>query len=132
MSPSTLLAVTIDAVDPVALADFWARALGVAVGERSTDAHGTTYVTVPVAGGTDLLLQQVADPTPGKTRIHLDLQTDGSTREAEIARLTDLGARVVDPAPDHPWVVLADPEGNAFCVLGRHGDQDGDRDREPA
>ncbi|WP_433798189.1 VOC family protein [Actinomycetospora sp. CA-084318] len=118
MSPSALLAVTIDAVDPAGLAVFWAQALGVEVGERSTDAHGTTYVGVPVGDGTDLLLQQVADPTPGKTRIHLDLRVQDGPLEAEIDRLTDLGARVVDPAPDHPWVVLADPEGNAFCVLG--------------
>jgi predicted enzyme related to lactoylglutathione lyase len=118
VSRSTLLAVTIDAVDPVAVATFWAAALGVAVGERSTDAHGTTYLAVPVDEGTDLLVQQVAAPTPGKARVHLDLRAQDGTQEAEIDRLTGLGARVVDPAPDHPWVVLADPEGTEFCVLG--------------
>lgn len=118
MSRSTLLAVTIDAVDPVAVATFWAGVLGVAVGERSTDAHGTTYVAVPVDEGTDLLVQQVAAPTAGKARVHLDLRTQDGTQEAEIDRLTGLGARLVDPAPDHPWVVLADPEGTEFCVLG--------------
>ncbi|WP_018330262.1 VOC family protein [Actinomycetospora chiangmaiensis] len=123
MSRSTLLAVTIDVVDPVAVATFWARALGVAVGARSTDAHGTTYVAVPVDGGTDLLVQQVAEPTPGKARVHLDLRADDGTAEDEVVRLTGLGARVVDPAPDHPWVVLADPEGTEFCVLGPAGGQ---------
>jgi predicted enzyme related to lactoylglutathione lyase len=63
-----------------------------------------------------LLFQPVADPTPGKNRMHLDVAAE-SDQQAEVERLVGLGARVLDEAPDHPWVVLADPEGNEFCVL---------------
>ncbi len=116
MSRSRLLAVAVDAADPAALARFWADALGVEVGEHSPDAHGTTYVAVPLPDGPELLFQQVGDVQPGRNRLHLDLSA--TDRDEEIERLVGLGARVVDPAPDHPWVVLADPEDNLFCVLG--------------
>lgn len=118
MSRSRLIAVAVDAADPAALAAFWADALGRAVGEHSTDAHGTTYVAVPLTDEQELLFQQVPDVRPGRNRLHLDLAAADGTRDEEVARLTGLGARVVDPAPDHPWVVLADPEENLFCVLG--------------
>ena len=60
----------------------------------------------------------VAEPTEGKVRLHLDVAPPaGGDQRAEIDRLTGLGARVLDEAPDHPWVVLCDPEGNEFCVL---------------
>ncbi len=54
----------------------------------------------------------------GKNRLHLDLRADGD-RDAELARLLALGARRVDvgQAPDVSWTVLADPEGNEFCLL---------------
>ena len=50
--------------------------------------------------------------------MHLDLATPaGSDQQDELGRLVALGAAVLDVAPDHPWVVMADPEGNEFCVL---------------
>ena len=64
--------------------------------------------------------QKVPDPTPGKNNVHLDFRA--ADREAEVARLVDLGARETGRhnfGPDFDWVVLADPEGNAFCVAGR-------------
>src|SRR5439155_8705131 len=56
-----------------------------------------------------------------KNRLHLDLRADGSTQGHEVERLIGLGARRVDigQGPDVSWVVLADPEGNEFCVLSR-------------
>jgi predicted enzyme related to lactoylglutathione lyase len=63
-------------------------------------------------------LQQVPEPRLGKNRVHLDLRGDAG-RAAEVARLVDLGARVIDEehaVPGLAWTVLADPEGNEFCV----------------
>ena len=114
---SRLLAVAVDAADPHALAAFWAAALGADVSELWTDAHGTTYVAVPLSDGTELLFQPVDDERVGKNRAHLDLAAVGTTRDAEVDRLVGMGARVLDLAPDHPWIVMADPEGNEFCVL---------------
>ncbi|MDL5157602.1 VOC family protein [Actinomycetospora termitidis] len=112
------VAVAVDARDPERLAAFWAAALGTEVVERWNDAEGTAYVEVAFVGDTVLLFQTVASPTEGKNRLHLDLRVpDGGDQRAERDRLVDLGAAVIDEAPKHPWIVLADPEGNEFCVL---------------
>ncbi|PVZ15049.1 VOC family protein [Actinomycetospora cinnamomea] len=116
MSSSRPLAVAVDARDPEALAAFWCAVLDTSVVQRWTDAHGTDYIGVGLVGDVVLLFQAVADPTPGKNRVHLDVAATDDQR-AEVERLVGLGARVLDEAPDHPWVVLADPEDNEFCVL---------------
>lgn len=70
-------------------------------------------------GGPALGFQKVPDPTPGKNKVHLDFH--GPDKEAEVARLVGLGARETGRhnfGADFDWVVLADPEGNAFCVAG--------------
>jgi len=56
-----------------------------------------------------------------KNRLHLDLRADGSTQSDELRRLLDLGAQRIDvgQTTDSTWVVLADPEGNEFCLLSR-------------
>jgi hypothetical protein len=56
-----------------------------------------------------------------KNRLHLDIRADGSTQNDELRRLLDLGAQQVDvgQTPDSTWIVLADPEGNEFCLLSR-------------
>lgn len=109
------LVVVLDCVDADALADFWSSALGFRRGP-----FGAPYVRLidPERRWPDLLLQQVPEPRAGKNRMHLDLQVRDVT--AEVARLTALGATVV--VPDHDddgfrTVVLADPQGNEFCVL---------------
>ncbi|MCS0602903.1 hypothetical protein NX794_17025 [Streptomyces sp. LP11] len=68
--------------------------------------------------GRRLLFQRVPEPKTTKNRLHLDLHPDAGRREAEVARLTALGARVLDEVtePSGSWVVLADPEGNELCV----------------
>ena len=76
-------------------------------------------VLVPGAQpGPDLVLQRVPEPKAGKNRMHLDLRVP--TLEPELARLTVLGAEVLTPEPidedGFRWVVMADPEGNEFCV----------------
>jgi catechol 2,3-dioxygenase-like lactoylglutathione lyase family enzyme len=118
MSRLRTVAVAVDARDPEALASFWTAALEAEVVERMRDAHGTLYVEVALFGETVLLFQAVRDPTEGKNRVHLDLRAPaGSDQRDECDRLVALGASVLDEAPDHPWIVLADPEGNEFCLL---------------
>ena len=71
----------------------------------------------PVAVCMDILA--VPDPKTVKNRVHVDLATTSAAHQAElVARLQDLGATPVDVGQgDVPWTVLADPEGNEFCVL---------------
>ncbi|MEO7196528.1 MAG: VOC family protein [Pseudonocardiaceae bacterium] len=106
--------VTIDCSDPQSLAEFWTAALGVAV---AGDYGGF----VLLAGAPALGLQKVPEPQTGKNRVHLDLYTED--RAAEVTRLTGLGASVLAEcnAPGLRWTVLADPEGNEFCVCRHHG-----------
>ena len=97
---------------------YWSGALGTEVVERWRDAHGTAYVELALVGDVVLLFQTVSAPTEGKNRVHLDLRAPaGGDQRGECDRLIALGASVLDEAPDHPWIVLADPEGNEFCVL---------------
>ena len=109
--------VVVDSLDPRALATWWARQVGGQVPEGQDDAF--VVVTLP-DGGIRLAFQKVAEPTPGKNRLHLDLSAPD--REAEVERLLGEGALVVarHEEPTFAWVVLADPEGNQFCVFTRH------------
>jgi len=107
--------VTFDCEDPDALAAWWAGVLGT---EVNAVVPGE-FVLVPREGGTTLGFQRVPDPTPGKNKAHLDLHA--ADMEAEVARVVELGAREVERnsfGDDFRWVVLADPEGNAFCIAG--------------
>jgi hypothetical protein len=109
----------IDCRDPYVVAAFWQSALG----WRRTSEEPDEIVLEPPAGSPqdgvapDLLFVRVPDPTPGKNRMHADLRPDD--QQAEVERLISLGAKRVDvgQGPDVSWVVLADPEGNEFCVL---------------
>ncbi len=112
---SRLAALSLDAADPDALARFWAAVLGWQELERDD-----TGVSIGGDGlSMDLLLTH--DPKTVKNRLHLDLRADGGTPEQELARLEELGAARTDvgQGPDVSWVVLADPEGNEFCLLSR-------------
>lgn len=106
--------VTFDCTDPDGLAAWWASALG---GDVNAVMPGE-FVLVARPGGPALGFQRVPDPTPGKNRLHLDFHA--SDMEAEVARLVGLGARETgrNGFGDFHWVVLADPDGNAFCVAG--------------
>ena len=105
-----------DAVRPQELGRFWEAALG---GERLTDEPDGFETRLGLEGGPvlDLCLQRVPDAPTDPLRLHLDLR--GGERQAEVVeRLLGLGARHLDIGQDDvPWVVLADPEGNAFCVM---------------
>ena len=105
--------VTFDCADPQRLAAFWARVTG-----GTVEADWGEFVTLRTPGlGVDhLAFGRVPDPAPGKNRVHLELSSDD--RAGEVARLVALGATVVaeHEVPGLQWTVLADPEGNQFCV----------------
>jgi catechol 2,3-dioxygenase-like lactoylglutathione lyase family enzyme len=111
--------VCVDSTDPPRLAAFWQEALG----WRRTHEEEAEIVLEPPAGSPedgvapDLLFLRVPERKAVKNRLHLDLRP--SDQEAEVARLERLGAQRVDVGRggDPTWMVLADPEGNEFCVL---------------
>jgi catechol 2,3-dioxygenase-like lactoylglutathione lyase family enzyme len=108
---------TIDCADPDRLADFWAAALGWQRVYQDDYEVAIRDLAAGDAAGPDLLLLAVPDGKATKNRLHLDLRPDD--QEAEVTRLESLGARRADigQAGDESWVVMADPEGNEFCVL---------------
>ncbi len=107
--------------DDSALGGFWAQALGWAVsseapGVTNLEPEGFVYPD-PVAVCLDLVTSP--EPKTVKNRVHLDLAATSAAHQAElVARLTELGATPADVGQgDVPWTVMADPEGNEFCVL---------------
>ncbi len=114
-----MLAVTIDCREADALAAFWQEALGYPEIARWTDGHGLTYVELKAEGVISLLFQPVPEGKTGKNRLHLDLASTELEQRDEVARLVSLGAKIIADEEADPWVVLADPEDNEFCVLPR-------------
>ena len=109
----------VDSRDPGALAAFWAAVLDYRVLSRE---EGAVEIG-PEAGfggaAPTLVFAPVDDPTPGKVRLHIDLNATDRDQDEELERLLGLGATRADVGQgDQSWVVLADPEGNEFCVLG--------------
>ena len=105
--------VVIDAKDPVALGRWWADVLGWVVVNDSSDEFEIRPSPDQLPG---LIFEPVAERKQTKNRLHLDFRPDD--RDAEVKRLVDLGATRVDVGQgEQSWVVLADPEGNEFCVL---------------
>jgi predicted enzyme related to lactoylglutathione lyase len=108
--------VVFDAVNPALLGRFWEAALGC---ERLTDEPEGFETRFTVEGGPvlDLCFQRVDEPAVERSRLHLDL-AGGARQTQEVDRLLGLGARHLDIGQrEVPWVVLADPEGNPFCVM---------------
>jgi glyoxalase superfamily protein len=112
---SRLEALVVDAADPAALARWWAEALGWVV---TAQEPGKVAVEPPAPGG-PLVFVPVAEAKVGKNRLHVDVASGSVDHQAaQVARLVGLGARRVDIGQGQVrWVVLADPEGNEFCVL---------------
>lgn len=113
--------VIVDAADPARLAAFWAAALGWEVADDQPDEAVVWPAGFDYPGTTalPLVFVPVSDPKTGKSRVHLDLATTSAEHQAaEVERLLGLGATRVDIGQgDVAWEVLADPEGNEFCVL---------------
>lgn len=142
---ATAVQVTFDCADPARLAAFWAEALGYVVqpppppyaswdealdawGVPAEDRNSRSAVVDPDEAGPRLFFQRVPEPKTVKNRLHLDVRAaHGATSderrrrlEAEAERLVGLGAtqlRVSEPQGfDELFVVMADPEGNEFCL----------------
>ncbi|MFF1292298.1 MULTISPECIES: VOC family protein [unclassified Streptomyces] len=108
--------VNVDAHDAEALGRWWAEALGWVVVNDAPDEYEIRPDQDRLPG---LLFSPVPEGKTVKNRLHLDFRPDDQA--AEVARLLALGARHADVGQgEQPWVVLADPEGNEFCVLGDH------------
>jgi predicted enzyme related to lactoylglutathione lyase len=111
-----LHAVTVDAADPRRIAEFWCALLGYKV---SYDSPEEVAIGKPDDGGPEVLFIKVPDTKSVKNRIHFDLRPNDQA--AEVERALSLGATHVDIGqandPDATWIVLADPEGNEFCIL---------------
>lgn len=106
----------IDALDPQRLGRFWEAALGTTT---LTDAPDIFETRLRIDGDAylDLCFARVPEPNHSPQRLHLDLL--GGTAQQEVAqRLRELGASDLDIGQgEAPWIVLADPEGGAFCVM---------------
>jgi predicted enzyme related to lactoylglutathione lyase len=115
---SRIAVIAIDAIEPRPVAEFWAAVLGWQI--AGEDADGISIAPTDAAWPT-IDVCKVPERKGIKNRLHLDLRADGTTAEEEVKRLLAMGARPVDvgQGSDASWTVLADPEGNEFCVLSR-------------
>lgn len=105
--------IVVDAADPARLARWWGEVLGY---ELLYEGTGEAVIGAKDGAHPGLCFVSVADAKAVKNRLHIDLNPDDQA--AEVERLVDMGARHVDVGQvEVPWVVLADPEGNEFCVL---------------
>lgn len=125
--PPIIQNICLDCRDAYALAEFWSKVLGLPMDPEDTAGAPEAGLDLPT--GQSLLFLEVPEPKTVKNRAHVCLTPD-VPREDEVARLLGVGATVVDDQrkPDGSgWVVLADPEGNEFCVLR----SDAEREAQP-
>ncbi|WP_327292961.1 VOC family protein [Streptomyces sp. NBC_01198] len=111
----------IDAADPERLAVFWSDVLGYV--ELGREDDGSIEIGPPGTGfggpQPTLVLSPSSDPRPAKLRLHIDVNATDRDQDAELDRLLALGAQPADVGQTgaESWHVLADPEGNVFCLL---------------
>src|SRR4051812_33976957 len=112
--PSRWENLVVDAQDPARLARWWAETLGYQITHEKPDEVEIRRSADELPG---LVFVSVPDVKETKNRLHIDLRPDD--QEAEVERLVNMGARHVDVGQrdEDGWIVLADPEGNEFCVL---------------
>jgi catechol 2,3-dioxygenase-like lactoylglutathione lyase family enzyme len=111
---SRISEICFDCTDAERMAEFWCAVLGYRVGE--SDDEGIELIGQPSSP----VILMLRDPRPKreKNRLHLDINAVDRTQEEEVERILALGATRIDIGQGEPtWVVLADPEGNEFCVL---------------
>jgi predicted enzyme related to lactoylglutathione lyase len=111
--------VTIDCADPYELARFWSAVTGWPMHDDDRPGDPEVAVIPPDQRLPWLLFIRVPEPKTVKNRVHLDVAPTGHRRDEEVARLLGVGATTVADhrKPDGTgWVVMADPEGNEFCV----------------
>lgn len=111
--------ITVDCTDPSRVSAFWAGLLGYQVVPNHTDSIQTAD---PTGVGPRILFTHAGSAKRDKNRLHLDLRPDD--QPAAVERALALGASQVDigQSRDESWVVLADPEGNEFCILQSRAD----------
>jgi catechol 2,3-dioxygenase-like lactoylglutathione lyase family enzyme len=121
---SRLNEIVIDCHDPKKLAEFWCAVLDYRIIDENEDEveinHGDVTKEDILAGpiAPSLLFIRVPEDKTVKNRLHLDVNPINVAQEVEVERLIGLGARHVDIGQgEQSWVVLADPDGNEFCVL---------------
>ena len=123
--PARFTELVVDCEDPEVLAHFWEQVLGWPRGEE-TDEDDDDDVEIELRnpdGYPSLLFGKVPDGKAVKNRLHIDLSPKGCDQPEELERLIALGARKIDIGQgDKSWVVLADPEGNEFCLLRTRSD----------
>ena len=114
---------TIDCANAYELSAWWKQVIGYVdvEGDPNEPGHEQCMIVHPDSGHS-LLFIQVPDTKSVKNRLHFDLRPTEGTRDEEVARVVALGAKEIDDQRDHHgpgigWVVLADPEGNEFCIL---------------
>ena len=116
---SRLTEIVVDSRDPEGLAAFWAEVLEY----RVLDRRDGVVEIGPASGfggpAPTLVFVPVTDPAPGKPRLHVDLSPTDRDQAAELERLLSLGSVPADVGQtgQESWHVLADPEGNPFCLL---------------
>lgn len=114
---------TVDCADAYALSEWWKPVLGYTdLPEDPNEPGHEECMIVDPGTGHRILFIEVPDTKQGKNRLHFDLRPREGTRDEELDRLIDHGALVVEDhrgkyGPGTAWVVLADPEGNEFCIL---------------
>ncbi|SFB22515.1 hypothetical protein SAMN05216266_106250 [Amycolatopsis marina] len=117
--PFRIQHVTIDSHRPYALAQFWSTVTGWPISHEDEPDSPEVALEPPDPNLPELLFVTVADRKIGKNRLHFDLMPLATTRDEEVERLVAAGATLVDDrrkANGRGWAVLADPEGNEFCV----------------
>lgn len=115
--PLSVRSITIDCADPFRLAGWWCEVFDVPISPTDFPQDPEALCTLG-AGRPRLLFERVPEPKQSsKNRVHFDIQA-GADRDDEVVRLLGMGATLVADHRDHDpgWVVLADPEGNEFCL----------------
>jgi len=117
---------TVDCIDAYTLSKWWEKVLDYRENPEDPNLPGHEECQIfSRDGGHSVLFIEVPEKKQVKNRMHFDLRPTDGTRDAELARLLDLGATQVQDLrrPDGSgWVTLADPEGNEFCILSRRAD----------
>ncbi len=117
--------IVVDSRDPEGLAAWWSEVLGYRVLGRDDDGAVEIGPEAGFGGAAPtLVFAPVADPSLQKSRLHLDVNATDRDQDAELQRLLGLGATRADVGQtgEESWYVLADPEGNPFCLLRRRLD----------
>ncbi len=118
---SSILNVTFDCSDAASMARFWSEVTRWPRSKEEMPGNPYWLVGTPDGSSPRLIFVEVPEAKVVKNRVHLDLVPDGASQAQEVARIESLGARVIDDrrrANPGGWVVMADPEGNEFCVEG--------------